>query len=653
MPPVPGLARTPSDVVAAHDPGSRARASALRPVALAAVTALACCVAALVLGGGRPLPVPEGLPDAGTLTGWGLRLADLGVTLAAVLTVGSLLVGSVLLPGAGGGGLQGAAHRAVRRSAAWASAWALCAVAELLLTVSETAGVPLLDLDPGAVLAADSTPQGRPLLAVVLLALVLAVGSGRVSTRRGSRVLLLVAFAALLLPVALSGHGAATADSEAATSALVVHVASAGLWVGGLAGILLHLRRTPAALAAAVPRFSVLALAAYVSLAGSGLLAAVTHLGTSRSLWTSGYAALVAVKGLVLVCLGLVGHLHRRRTLKALSSTAGGGPFLTLAGAELVLMGAALGLAAALSRTPVPPTPLTTGPGHGPGHWTLPTEVAPLTPGELALAWRPNAVVLVVLGLSLAVYLGGVQSLARAGLRWPAGRTAAFVAGLALALVDLCSGVATYAPAMVSVQVTQLLVAMLLVPALLVLAAPCTLWRRLDELRGTDGALRWVRSPAVRALTGPLGGAVLASAFLLLLYRTPLIELSLRSTWTHLLVLAVAVGAGLVVLGPLLGTGPAARPHAPREHAACLVGVVATLTLLAVQLRYGDRLLAGKWFLELRWGWVDPVQDQRLAGAVMAAAALALLGLMLVVLARGRPPASIPARVNDPRRATP
>lgn len=611
-------------------------ALAARPRAAVLLTGVAAtgttvCIVALLLGGGRPETVPLGLPDPGALTGWALRLARLLGQLVAVLTVGSLMVGAALVPGGRGRSpaLAPLARRAVRAGGGWAAAWAALATSAVLLTASDTAGVPLNDLDLSVLRAAGSTTQVRGLALTAAGAVAVAIMSGRVASARGCRGVLLVALASLL-PTALTGHSASAVDTDIASTGLVVHVLAAAVWTGGLAGVLLHLRAAPEAVAVAVPRFSVLALVAYSALAGSGLITATTRLDPSLSAWTSGYGAIVAVKMALLVALGVLGHLHRRRSLPELTSgrTA---PFLRLAAVELVIMGAALGLAAALTRTPVPPAPAAlTQPAHGTGHPSLPGVVDPIALSELATAWRLDALVLVVLGVAVAAYAAGVRTLIGRGRTWPLTRSAAFFAGLLVALVDLCSGVATYAPAMVSVQVAQLLVAMLAVPALLLLGAPVTLWLRVAGLDGTGHLPGALTSPAARALTNPVVGAALGCALLVGVFRTPLIELSVRAFWVHLMVLSLAVVSGLVLLWPVLGVDPVPEPRGLVVRGWCVLAVVASLVLLAVQLRYGDRLLAGDWFLELRWGWVDPVADQRLAGAIVGAAAVATVVLLAV-----------------------
>lgn len=604
-------------------------------VVVAAAAALGACAVALLMGGGLPVAMPDGIADAGAFTGWGLRVSSLLANLAAVLTIGALLVGVVLLPAPADrtGAFDALAARAVVLAGRWAAAWAVLGVVVLVLTVSDTAGVPLGELSPELLVSISSTDHGQALVMTILMSAAVAGSATRGSTLGGRRALLLVALAALL-PATVTGHASSGVDPDVATSGLVVHVLAATVWVGGLGGVLLLLRKVPAALAAAVPRFSLLAITAYCALAVSGLLTATTRLDNSVSAWTSGYGAIVVAKAVALMVLGILGHLHRRRALPRLAA-GGTKAFLDLAVIELVVMGAAMGMAAALARTPVPLAPVVSGPSHGLGHSTLPSAVDPVSLTELATAWRWNALALVVLGVVLAVYLVGVRSLARRGRRWPVTRSTAFVAGLLLALVDLCSGVATYASAMVSVQIAQFLVALLFVPLLLALGAPLTLWLRVRHLETEGQPPAVLQSRALRAFASPVVSAMAVCALLLGLYRTPLIEVSLRSFWMHLFVLGLAVVLGLVFLWPVLAVDPVPAPTGFIERASCLAAVLGCLLLLAHELRRSDRLLAGEWFLELRWGWVDPAADQRLGGALVVAAATAMLVLLALAVTSG------------------
>ena len=617
-----------------------------RVVLLAALISIAVCGLALLLGGGGPVDLPSDLSDAGAGTGWALRLFGVLAQLAGVLTVGSLLVDSVLIPVAAGsdGQGRGLVPRATRAAGRSAAAWCVLTGAVLVLEIAETVGIPLYRVRAEHVMPMLSTSRGTALLVVVLLTGSVSLACDRVRSSRGARLLLLLAVAAVV-PVAVAGHAAAAADREVATTGLLVHVVTASVWVGGLTGLLLHLRTVPSALVVAAPRFSRLALGAYVALAGSGLLTAVAQLDLSAAPWSGGYLALLIVKALTLVLLGLVGHWHRRRTLPRLAQGRTG-PFLRLAGVELLVMGAATGLAAALSWTPTPPRRLPAAPSHGVGHATVPTDVDPISVTELLGSWRLDALVLVALGLALAGYVHGIRTLARHGRPWPAARTWAFVGGLFVALVDLCSGVATYAPALVSAQLGQLLVALLVVPALLAAGAPVTLWGLASMVRGPHWSPPTRVATAIGLASSPVAGAALVSVLLLGLYRTPLIELSLRSLWVHLLVLALAVAAGFVLWWPVLGVDPVPQPRGLAERAASVIAVVACLLLLAAQLGLGDRLLAGGWFLELRWGWVDPVADQRVGGLLAALAAVGTAVVALVVGRGGRGRAATVQRAN-------
>lgn len=580
------------------------------------VVAMAAGLVALVLGGGAPQPVPAGLPDAGRLVAWGLAATRAAGDLAAALTVGSILVPALL-------DTRPSLGRTYRVTACAAALWSAAAAADWVLTACDRAGVPVSGLD--LAMLATWGGSGRVLVPgiVALVVALLAVVSLRQRSARGSRVLLAAALVAAV-PLPVLGHTGAADDAGMAVSGLVVHVVAALLWTGGLAGLLIHLRHDQAGLALAAPRFSALALAAYVALGGSGVLALTAVLPLSgpglAAAWTSGYAGVVLAKLGLLVVLGVLGHWHRRRTLPLLAAGRRGA-LVRLASAELMVMGAAMGLAAALAVTPGPVVPLD-GTGHG--H----SDLGPISVTGLLVAWRPNAVVIVVLALALAAYLRGARRLTSDGIWWPAHRSASFAAGLLVALVLTCSGVALWAPLLLSVHAAQLLLALLVVPLLLLLGRPIALARALGRSTGATAPLG--------ISTGAVTGSVATCVLLVGVFRTPAVELSLRSPWWHLLLLALAVLCGTALLSPVLGTDVGDARRETVERSGSLLVVAACLGLLALQLTLGDRLLAGGWFRELRLGWVDPLDDQRLAGLLVAGAAIGLVVLAVLVLAAGR-----------------
>jgi putative copper resistance protein D len=244
-------------------------------------------------------------------------------------------------------------------------------------------------------------------------------------------------------------------------------------------------------------------------------------------------------------------------------------------------------------------------------------------------------------GLALATYVVGVRRLSSHGQHWSWWRSAAFGGGAAVVVLALCGGLATYAPAMVSAQVGQFLLMLVVAPALLALGAPLSLWVQACRLQAdaddTDPVPRVLRGRAAKVLAGPTTGLVLVPALVFLVYRTPFIEASLRGFWLHLLVNVVALVLGSVLLWPVLGADPVPRVRGTVERILPLLAVAASLALLAAQLRYGDRLLAGRWFLELSWRWIDPVADQRRAGDLAAGAVVLLPLLALAVRTPPRP----------------
>jgi len=623
--------------------------------------------AALVLAGGRPQPSVAGLADAGPLTGWALPAVRLVFDLAAVTTVGALLTGGVLLRPVGS--LLSAVALSAVRSAAWsAGLWSVSAALLFLLTASETAGLPLGGLTARDLGDHAAAGPGRAPLVVAVVGAVVAFGCSRTRTQTGARRLLMAAGLGLL-PTTLTGHAASAADHELAVSSLVVHVVAATVWVGGLLAILLFVRR-PSDLAFAVRRFSGLAAACFTLVALSGLLSAFERLGSSAAAWSSGYGALVLTKAALLMVLGAMGWQHRRRLVPALA-LGRPGAFWSFAGAEVAAMGGAFALAVALSRTPTPTSSEGVAPvaAHGAGHGTLPDTVDPVSLTGLLLEWRVNAVVLAVVGLTAVAYLAGVRRVRAdlAGVRrvradfapWPRRRSAAFAAGLLTALLALSSGVATYAAAMLSVQVAQFVLLLVVAPVLLVLGEPLTL---LQRVRASEVAVAGqdlvpaAPSPVVRALLDPLAVMVLVAGLVFAVYRTGLLDRALGSAGLFLLVNISALAIGWLLVWSALGGGPA-RSRSAADRVAPLLAAAASMVLLAAELRYSDQILAGRWFAELGWSWVDPAADQRLAALVAATGALLLLALAAAAWRSACPvpptPGDLEPRHDEPRHDEP
>ncbi|GAB1820168.1 hypothetical protein HerbRD11066_33320 [Herbidospora sp. RD11066] len=513
--------------------------------ALALAAGLGVLVLVQLLSGPRDLIAIRGLPSPGAFTTWGLPIMRLVHDLCAIGTVGSLLA-AVLLKD------RNILVRAVPR---WALAWAGTAAATVVLTLSDFVGAPVPEALRSGMLSTFIlyVPQGLAFLVVYVLTLAITLLSFVLRDRPW--VLLVVAVLAVL-PPAYAGHSASAVDHDFAVSSLLVHLAGVTLWVGGLFGLVAFMREAPVK---AVERFSALALWCYVAVALSGLLNAWVRLGKLEHLWTSEYGILVLLKLAAVGALGWFGMRHRTRTIAALSTTKV--PFLKLAGGEIVLMGATMGLAVALSRTPPPP-------GDSPAHGVLGFYLPILAPGRFFTEWRPDAILILAIALACGAYF-----------RWSdRQRPVMWAAGLALFAFATVGGLGTYARAIVSVQLIQWAIVGALVPAMLAMA-----WRP------------W-RPPA-------WVGLVTATIPYLALFTTPLFELSQSVLAVRLIVLLGLALAAYTTICSGLWTLTAG-----------------TQALVALYLLLGPDQGTG-WYAQLKEITWLPTGDQWLGALVYAAIA--------------------------------
>jgi cytochrome c oxidase assembly factor CtaG/putative copper export protein len=603
------------------------------PVAPVAVMAL---LAALMFGGGVDDTVLPGIPSPGPLTWWGLPAVKLLTNTLGVLVAGVTVTAAFLLPG---DGPSVSAHGwRLLRAGTWLSlGWAFSVVALILLTVSDILGLPVTELSGTAITGfAFSISQGQALLIQAGLALLVTVLTRAGVSRGLAATTTLIAIVAVV-PPAFTGHAAGSGNHQVAVSSLALHVAAAALWAGGLAG--LFAVRKVKALAATAARYSRLALACFVATAVSGTVNAAVRLGSWETLWGSTYGVLVLAKVVILIVVGLAGAAHRKHTLPAL---AAGRPraFLRLAAGELAVMGAAMGLATGLSRTPTPeadslaePDPLTELLGF--------PAPQPITAGRLLGDPLPDLFILTVAAIGIGAYLTGVARMRRAGHRWPLGRTVAWVAGMLLLAAITGLGVARYAYVLFSVHMVQHMVLSMVVPILLVAGAPVTLalrtLRRPADPR-VRGLREWlmvaVHSRVAHFFSNPLVALGIYVVSLYGLYFGGLLGTLMRYHIGHLAMVAHFVLAGYLLFWVLIGVDPGRR----RLHPALLT-LIHFLAMVAHAF-FGFVLLQSTTIIGLDWyagvhpAWADSLlADQRLgAGLAWAFGELPAAVIVLVLV---------------------
>ncbi|HWW52816.1 MAG TPA: copper resistance protein CopC, partial [Acidimicrobiales bacterium] len=152
------------------------------------------------------------------------------------------------------------------------------------------------------------------LLAGALLGVVLVRRRAR---RRASVALVGAAGLGAMLADVTVGHPAAVHGWEwFRVGTQWAHIAAVGLWVGGLAGLLLILgavsaeRRGPLA-----RRFSLVAGIALLAVLATGTLRALDEVGTWHGLFSTGFGQLIIVKITLLGVLALLGAINRYRNV--------------------------------------------------------------------------------------------------------------------------------------------------------------------------------------------------------------------------------------------------------------------------------------------------------------------------------------------------
>lgn len=158
------------------------------------------------------------------------------------------------------------------------------------------------------------------------------------------RVVLVAALLGCLTP-AVTGHTGSSPDHQLAVVTVALHVGASALWVGGLGVLLVLIAPQRPLLDRALPRFSRIATICVFGTALTGVANALLRLPTLGDLVTSGYGALILVKTGLVVVLGGLGWLARRRLAR------GTLPVLRWAGIEVTVMAVTIGVAAALSQT--------------------------------------------------------------------------------------------------------------------------------------------------------------------------------------------------------------------------------------------------------------------------------------------------------------
>ncbi|MEA2195050.1 MAG: hypothetical protein QOG42_1484 [Solirubrobacteraceae bacterium] len=226
---------------------------------------------------------------------------------------------------------------------------------------------------------------------------------------------------------------------------------------------------------------------------------------------------------------------------------------------------------------------------------------------------------------------------ARRARRWPARRTAAWLAGLLAIAVALASGVEAQDGRLLSAHMLQHLLLTVVAPPLLLVAAPAALTLRSVPRATAARVARLLRGRVLRAACHPLVALPAFVGVTAVTHLTGLYELAIRHPLVHVAEHGAYVLTATMFWAALVAPAPA--PHRLRPIGALAYIMAAMPPMVAIAL-----VLAGDTLRYPVYAGPGALADQHVAAALMlAGAVLSALALTFAVL--------WPALLRDERRA--
>jgi putative membrane protein len=252
--------------------------------------------------------------------------------------------------------------------------------------------------------------------------------------------------------------------------------------------------------------------------------------------------------------------------------------------------------------------------------------------GTLGLLFSALTVALGVLYL-LAAEVGRRRD--RRGRRWPLARTACFLAGLAVLLVAVDSGIGVEADEHLTAHMVEHMLIWLAAAPLLVAGAPIRLVLFALGRRGRRRLSAALHSRAVVAMTGATLSTVLFSTVVVVSHVPAVYDLTLENGLAHVTEHALFLLTATLVWAPLIGADPLPHRLGASGRCLCVLACMVPMAAIAIWL-----LAAGAPVYEAYEAALGPgaaLDDQRLAGLIMLLAGVPALALTLLTLPSPRP----------------
>ncbi len=588
---------------------------AFGPVLLV-VAAVLAMIAGLAYGGGA---APLVLGDPGPFVRWALPVAKLVVNLTLAGMIGSLVLALYALKPE-----QKAFEVALDIASATAAVFTVAAGTAGFLTFLNAFNPQIgLDAEFGQQLGAFLVDQelGRAWLFATIGGAIVTVLAFAVRNWLGTMSTAVVAIA-VLMPIASQGHAGDLANHNIAVSAIFLHMLGAAVWLGGLVLIVVIRPMLRTRITDVLLRYSSLALASFIVVAISGVARAVIGLGSWDAMFTP-YGVLVIVKTALLVAMGAAGALYRTRLIERTRTERGGRPFWMIILGELVLMGLASGVAAALARTP-PPSGLEPAIAETPAERLTGRPLPPeMTIDRWFTEWEIDILWAVAIGFAVFFYIAGIRRLRRRGDSWSWARTLAWMSGLAILAWVTCGPMNAYGEYLFSIHMLGHMMLTMAIPACLVAGAPVTLALRAISKRtdGTRGGREWilwaVHSPYSKVVTNPVVAAVVYVASLWVFYFTDLLRWAVYDHLGHEWMTVHFLITGYLFMLSLVGIDPVPKRMPYPGRLITLIAAAAIHAFFGVALMMQSGLMVAEWYGSMARPWgPSPMEDQYIGGGI-------------------------------------
>jgi putative membrane protein len=215
----------------------------------------------------------------------------------------------------------------------------------------------------------------------------------------------------------------------------------------------------------------------------------------------------------------------------------------------------------------------------------------------------------------------------RRSRRWPSGRSACFLGGLAVLLVALDSGIGAGADEHLSLHMVEHMLVWLVVAPLLVAGAPVRLALFATGTRGRRRLAGVLHSSGVRTVTGPVASTALFSAVVVVSHVPAVYDLTLENDLVHVGEHAAYLLTAVLVWAPLIAADPLPHRIGVAGRCLCVVACMVPMAAISVWLLASGTPVYAPYGAAL--GAPGALHDQRLAALIMLAAAMPAVGLAL------------------------